>query len=154
MCNANGRTRRVLIAYKSGLLGYGLQSLLAGEGSFDVLAVSAKAERLSSLLGEQIPQAVIVEQGALSPENAKAVLDAALAHPGMHVVGISLHVGHPTLWRALAVGAEGGDTVFDALQRHLGTPALQGNSGVQVPQKACGSMPVPSIARRSRGRNR
>ena len=114
---------RVVIAYKTGLLGRGLQSLLESAGAFEVVAVFGADEGLAGAIRENAPHVIIVESGALSPENAQAVLDTALAHPNMSVLSVSLDVAHPTLWRTLGVVAEGSETLVDALRRHLTVPA-------------------------------
>lgn len=114
---------RVVIAYKTGLLGRGLQSLLEHAGPFEVAAVFGGNGELARTIRERTPHVIIVENGALSPENAQAVLNTALDHSNMSVLSVSLDVAHPTLWRALGVVAEGGETLVDALRRHLTVPA-------------------------------
>ncbi len=110
---------RVVIAYKTGLLGRGLQSLLEHAGAFEAVAVFGADEGLAATIRDNAPHVIIVESGALSPENAQAVLDTALGHPNMNVVSVSLDVAHSTLWRTLGVVAEGSETLVDALRRHL-----------------------------------
>lgn len=114
---------RVVIAYKTGLLGRGLQSVLEHTGAFDVVAMFGEDESLAETIRGHAPHVIVIENGALSPGNAQAVLDTALGHPNMNVMSVSLDVAHPTLWRALGVVAEGSETVVDALQRHLAAPA-------------------------------
>ncbi len=113
---------RVVIAYKTGLLGRGLQSLLEHAGAFEVAAVFGADEGLAGIIRYSTPDAIIVENGALSSENAQAVLTTALAHPNMSVVSVSLDEAKPTLFRGLSVVAEGNETVADALRRHLTVP--------------------------------
>ena len=110
---------RVVIAYKTGLLGHGLQSLLEHAGAFEVVAAVAEGEDLARTIREHPPDAIIIESGVLSSENAQAVLTTALAHPNMSVLSISLDTAQPTLSRTVRVVAEGRETVVDALRRHL-----------------------------------
>jgi DNA-binding NarL/FixJ family response regulator len=115
--------RRIVIAYKTGLLGRGLQSLLGDTGSFEVVALFGGAEELAATIRDHAPHVIIVENGALSPENAQAVFNAALEDPHASVLSVSLDAAQPTLWRALGVVAEGDETLVDALRRHLTVPA-------------------------------
>lgn len=114
---------RVVIAHKTGLLGHGLQSLLEHAGSFEVVTVFGATGDLAEVIKNHTPHVIIVEKGALNPVNAQAVLEAALARPTMSVVSVSLDVANPTLWRALGVVAEEGESVVDALRRHLSVSA-------------------------------
>lgn len=114
---------RVVIAYKTGLLGRGLQSLLGHAGPLEVIAVLGEEKTLAGAIRDHVPQAIIVERGALSPENAQAVFDAALDHPNMKVLSVSLDATQPTLWRALSLVAEESETVVDMLRRHLSVPS-------------------------------
>ena len=113
---------RVVIACSSGLLGRGLQSLLEHAGAFEVVALFGADEGLPGVIRDNTPDAIIVESGALSPENAQAVLNTALAHPNMSVLNVSLDGAKPTLFRGISVVAEGDETVADTLRRHLTIP--------------------------------
>ena len=112
---------RVVIAYKTGLLGRGLQSLLQQAGGFEDVGLLGADEDLARVIRTQSPDAIIFESEALTPENSKAVLDAACAHPTLSVLSVSLDTARPTLWRGLTVVAEGYETVADTLRRHLMT---------------------------------
>ena len=144
---------RVVIAYKTGLLGRGLQSLLEHAGAFEVAAAFGADEGLTTFIRDHAPDAIIVESGALSPENAQAVLNTALTHPNMSVVSVSLDEAKPTLFRGLSVAAEGNETVADALRRHLTVPAgsirESGTSPVDVVAKPPAA-PVPEGRARRR----
>jgi DNA-binding NarL/FixJ family response regulator len=113
---------RVVIACKTGLLGCGLQNLLQQAGGFEVVGLLGADEDLASVIRTQSPDAIIFESGALTPENSKAVLDAACVRPTLSVLNVSLDATQPTLWRGLSVVAEGNETVVDALRRHLTRP--------------------------------
>lgn len=91
---------RAVIAYKTGLLGRGLQSLLEHAGAFEVVAAVAADEDLAGTFRDHAPDAIIVESGALSSENARAVLDMALAHPKMSVLSVSLDAVQPSCFVA------------------------------------------------------
>jgi len=112
-------TCRVVIACKTGLLGRGLQSLLRQAGGFEVMRLLGADEDLAGTIRSELPDAIIFESGALTPENSKAVLDAAFAHPNLSVLSVSLETARPTVWRGLTVVAEGNETVVDTLRRHL-----------------------------------
>jgi len=112
-------TCRVVIAYKTGLLGRGLQSLLEQAGTFEVFGVFATDGDLGGAIRSHAPHMIIVELGALNPENAQAVLNAALEHPSTTVLSVSLDVVQPTLWRGLSVVADGSETLVEALRRHM-----------------------------------
>ena len=114
---------RIVLVYKTGLLGHGLQSLLENAGNFKVVAVLGADEGLARAISDHTPDAIIVEGGVLSSDNAQAVLNAALAHPSMSLLSVSLDQAQPTLWRTVSVVAEGRETVVDALRRHLAVPA-------------------------------
>ena len=113
---------RVVVAYRTGLLGHGLQSLLEHAGAFEVVAALAEGEDLARAIREYPPRCHI-ESGVLSSENAQAVLNTALAHPNMSVLSISLERAQPTMWRTVSVVAEGRETVVEALWGHLSVPA-------------------------------
>lgn len=110
---------RVVIAYKTGLLGRGLQSLLEGARGFEVVAVVGTDEGLADTIRDRAPDAIIVESGALSSENAQAVLNATLARPTMSLLSVGLDKTRPTVLRPVDVVAEGSETLVDALRRHL-----------------------------------
>ena len=110
---------RVVIAYKTALLGRGLQSLLEHAGAFEVVAVFGADESLAATIRDKVPHVIIAENGALSPENAQTVFNTALEHPSTSVLSVSLDVAQPILWRALGLVAEGNETLVDALRRHL-----------------------------------
>lgn len=116
---------RVVIAYGTGLLGKGVQSLLEHAGGFEVVAVVGADENLAGTLRAKAPDAIIIESGALSSQNAQAVLDTVLAHPNMSVLAVSLDAAQPTVFRGVTVVAEGQETVVEALRRHLVGPAWQ-----------------------------
>ncbi len=110
---------RVVIAYKTGLLGRGLQSLLESARAFEVIGVLGTDEGLADTIRDRVPDAIIVENGALSSQNAQAVLSATLARPNLSLLSVGLDKAKPTMLRTVDIVAEGGETLVDALRRHL-----------------------------------
>ena len=114
---------RVIILYTNALFGHGLRSLLARQEGFEVQAVIPKDADLAAAVRAHHPDVIIVEGEALTPRNARALLEAAWREPRVCVVNVREDAAPPTLWRAVAVVPEGQESAADALERVLAAGA-------------------------------
>ncbi len=110
---------RVIILYTNALFGHGLRSLLTRRGGFEVPLVAPKDWDLAAAVATYRPEAIIVEGEGLSPENARALLEAAWGEPRVRVVNIRGDARQSTVWRAVAIVPEGQESAAEALERVL-----------------------------------
>ncbi len=114
---------RAIILYTNALFGHGLRSLLIRRGGVEIPLVAPKDVDLAAAVTGHRPDVIILEGEGLSPENARALLEAAWGEPQVRVVNIRDEAAPPTLWQAVAVVPRGQESAADALERALAARA-------------------------------